>query len=594
MKLKKIMLGIAASVATLAQAYEYDVCEPQIMPQCKGATQGAWTLDWEAALAKAKSEGKCTLVLFTGSWWCPYCHTIEDLVLTSKKWQDYVAEKGFYLAELDYSYRYAVPEGQEWKSYYPDATEGWGFKCWYMNPEFLAANNITTNEGLQLIEKEYKYQGEMALPGAAQFTMKTWDGSDQFTYGRIAYACIVVIGPDGAELGRVDFPWHSKASVTASEAQEFEIQSIEKILNGECTLCGDVVTGVPDVSKAQKYLGWLVDAEGGTVGKAEFKTGRANAKGLSKVSGKVVVNGRSVTFKSVDVASFDEPVAFERSGVKAEVRFGANGIEGFASGEFGSCEIAGGRDVFSAKDADAVAKAKRCPSGTWSLVVKTADASVSPFSAGYGALSLRIGSRGSTTVKGYLGDGTKVSVSTKAIVGEDGISCVPVRADLYGKKGGLGFVAWFKDGRLFSVENVSQWVADGRNGKFAAEVGVLSTTSSGYGSVEPELDFTLSGIGEGDEINGRPVVVDPTYDFVEVKGLKWRGTEATMFSARCYDKSGLLDGSMVFYTGSAKKPRKVKGSFKGIVMGGAGYGTVVVGGVGSWAVKITACGSCSD
>ena len=109
--MKKLAVGLMLAAGLAAHAYEYDVSEPKIKPQCTGAAPGVWTLDKDAAFDAAKAEGKYTLVLFTGSWWCPYCHTIEDLVLTSKKWKDYVKEKGFYLVEQDYSYRYAVPAG---------------------------------------------------------------------------------------------------------------------------------------------------------------------------------------------------------------------------------------------------------------------------------------------------------------------------------------------------------------------------------------------------------------------------------------------------------------------------------------------------
>jgi len=594
--MKKLVACLALAAGFSACAYEYDVREPSIKPQYKGARQGVWTLDWEAALAKAKAEGKCTLVLFTGSWWCPYCHTIEDTVLTGDKWRAYVAEKGFYLAELDYSYRYAVPEGQEWKSYYPDATEGWGFKCWYMNPDFLSENGIAVEQGLQLIQKEYLYQGEMALPGAAQFTMKTWDGSGEITYGRIAYAAIVVIGPDGVELGRVDFPWYNTKNVTPSEAQEFEIQSIEKILNGECTLCGDTITGTPDVSAAQVYTGWLVDADGGTVGMAEFRTSRRNSKGIVRVSGNVSVNGARKSFKTVAVQadSFKEPVEFANSDVTASVQFGQNGMKGTVEGDFGKLALSGGRDVFKARDPESSASAAKCPSGVWNLVVKSSDASASPFAGGYGTLSAQIKAKGAVSIKGTLGDGTKFSAKSKAIIGEKGISCVPVRADLYGKKGGLGFVVWFKEGRLFSAEDISKWVAAGKNGSFETAVGILSTTSPGAGSVDGEVDFVMSGFDDSTLIKGRPVVVDPTSDIVEVKKLGWKGTEQTRFAARCSAKTGELSGSMVFYTGTDRALSKEKATFSGIVMGGTGYGSVLVKGVGSWAAKLTACGSCSD
>ena len=54
-------------VASASWGYEYDVHQPAIKPQFKGAEQGVWTLDKDAAFEAAKAEGKCTLLLFTGS-----------------------------------------------------------------------------------------------------------------------------------------------------------------------------------------------------------------------------------------------------------------------------------------------------------------------------------------------------------------------------------------------------------------------------------------------------------------------------------------------------------------------------------------------
>ena len=588
--MRKLVVGLMLMVGLAAHAYEYDVSEPKIRPQCKGAEPGVWTLDKDAALAAAKAEDKYTLLLFTGSWWCPYCHTIEDLVLTSKKWKDYVREKGFYLAEQDYSYRYAVPEGQEWKSYYPDATEGWGFKCWYMNPEFLSDNGLTTEDGLKAIQDAYVYQGQMALPDATLYTMKTWDGASEITYGRIAYACIVVIGPDGEELGRVDFPWYSKASVTASEAQEFEIQSIERILNGTCALCSAPTSGTPDVSSAQIYRGWITDAAGGVAGTAEFKTKKVRRNGTTRVSGSMTVNGRKTRFGTVVVDSFDKTIEFRKGGTSAAVHFGRDGFVGTATGDFGTCAISGGRDVFKAKDAASVARRTARPVGYWNVVLKSADPEVSPFAGGYGTLSVGFGANGRATVKGALGDGTKVNVKSQVIIGEDGMSCVPVRADLYGKKGGIGFVLWFKDGKLFSVTDEAKWVAAGRNGSFETAVGVSFTTSPGPGKTDSELDFMLDGFDEDVKIKGMPVVVDPTLDVVEIAGDRWVGSTVTYFRATA--NAGVLKGSMKFQVVDGKRIRKVKGTFVGVVMGGSGYGTVYVKGVGSWAVKLVACGSC--
>ena len=593
MRMTLFFLLLIAGIA--AQAFEYDVRKPAIKPQFIGAESGIWTLDWETALTKAQSEGKYTLVLFTGSWWCPYCHMIEDLVLTSDAWRKYVQEKGFYLAELDYPYRYAVPEDQEWKSYYPAASEGWGFKCWLMNPNYLAENGITAKDGLQNIEKEYRYQGEMSLPGAEQYTMKTWDTAGEITYGRIAYACIVVIGPAGAELGRVDFPWNRKTQVTASEAQEFEIQSIEKILNGKCELCTVPANGVPDTTAASQYNGWIADESGGTVGTINFKIARQKAgNGKVRVSGSVIMGGHKTSFTSVAIDSFDAPVVFTHGGMTASIKFGKENLVGTITvDDSATYTISGGKNVFKSKDAGAKALAAKSPKGTWNLVLKSVDSTVSPFAGGYGTLGVTMKANGDVLVKGTLGDGTKVSTRAQVIAGENGLYCVPIRADMYKKCGGIGFVLWFKDGRLFSIADESEWVAASRNGSFSTAIKVMHTLSSGYGELPDEVDLILGGINGETTINGNKIIGDPTFDIVMISGTKWTGSEITHFTAKHSAKTGEMNGSLTFLTGDPNRPRKVRAQFYGTTMGGSGYGTLVIKNVGSWPVGLTPCGSCS-
>ncbi len=580
-------------MATFAACgFEYDVSEPLIEPRCKGAEPGEWTLDRETAFAKAKAEGKCTILMLTGSWWCPFCHTLEKTVLVGEKWQNYVKEQGFYLAEMDFPYRYDVPEGQEWKSWHTELGKGWGFKCWYMKPEYLAANGMTLEQGLDIIQNDYVVQGETATENAQSFTMKTWDGSTEFTYKRVAYAVLIVYDPDGNELGRVDFPWYSTSAVTPSEAQEFEIQSIEQILNGGCSICDDPADGEPDTSVANTYTGW-VSGDDGIAGEATFKLGRMNSKGVVKVSGSVKIGGRKTSFKSTPVTDLSKSVSLEKNGAVATVVFGSTGMGGTVVVDGATYTLTGGRDVFKAKDDASRARAQKCPSGTWNVVLKpTSDAS-SAFSRGYGTLNVKFGSKGKVKVSGTLGDGTKVGVSAHAIVNDAGVCCVPVRADLYSRAGGVGFVLWFKDGKFLSATDVAPWVSAGKN-EFEVGVDVVTTMSSGSGDVEEEMDLSLMNFDAEKDFPGTTVLVDPSTDVVEVDGRKWVGTEDTLFKATCNATTGVLKGTLTFFTGDASRPRKVRGKFTGIVMGGSGYGTVVVRNVGSWAVKLSACGSCSD
>lgn len=597
MSINKSILAAGVFVASAVWGFEYDVSMPAIKPQYKGAEQGVWTLDKDAAFEAAKAEGKCTLLLFTGSWWCPYCHTIEDMVLTSKKWKDYVKERGFYLVEQDYSYRYAVPEGQEWKSYYPDAPEGWGFKCWYMNPEFLAENGLSVEDGLKAIQEEYVYQGQMALPDATLYTMKTWDGASEITYGRIAYACIVVIGPDGKEIGRVDFPWYKTTAVTPSEAQEFEIQSIEQILSGTCTICDDPVAGEPPTNKPQGYNGWVVDGSGALAGLVQFNTSRQMSSGAVKVSGKVTIAGQTVALKPVVTFGLNEFVTLEGKGGSARVAFGELGLSGDVTVNGVNYVIGGGgRNVFKAKDSLAMGRRPTVPSGNWSVVLKPADAvAPDPYARGYGSLTVQLRNSGVGNVSGFLGDGTKVNVKVQAIAGNNGVSCLPIYANLYGKRGGFGFVLWFKNGRLLNVSAVSPWKAAGRYASFVANYTPSFTMSQGMGESLGEMDLIIEGFDETAPIRALPLAWSPAEDIVEVKGAKWKGTQQTYFSAKCTARTGQLKGTMQFSTVRPNgRIKKVKGAFTGVVMGGSGYGTVFVSGEGTWAVKIAVCGSCSD
>lgn len=597
----KLSLIAAAALFTFAAwGYEYSVRQPSdyLKPTWhdKDTAPGVWTLNVDSALARAKAAGKCTILMMTGSWWCPYCQTGEEMVFDSQVWKDYVAENGFYLAMLDYPYRNDVPADQEWKSWRPDLGKGWGFKCWLMNPSYLAEIGLTEEEGLDAIMDLYRRQGALAAETAQQITMKDWRQVEDFTYGKIGYLSLIVIGPDGKELGRLSFPWYKKESVTASEAREFVFQSIEQILAGKCEICEDQAAGVPPTDRAQQYNGWLADDSGAIAGLVEFKTSRRSASGRVKVSGSVTLAGKTVSLKQAFAHDLNNPVALSGKGVTVNVKFGELGLSGGVEASGVSYTIGGGgRDVFKAKDAAAVARRGAAPSGVWGVVLKPSDKEApSPFARGYGALSVQLKNNGSGSVTGVLGDGTKVNAKAQAIVGDDGVSCLPVYASLYGKKGGFGFVLWFKNGRLFTSSAVSPWTAAGLK-PFVANYTLGFTMSPGMGDPLDEMDLTVEDVDETTTIRGLPLAGSPSDDIVEIKGTKWTGTALSGFSAKCTARTGQLKGSLKFSTVRPNGAiRKVKGTFTGVVMGGSGYGTVVVTGEGSLAVKVAVCGSCSD
>lgn len=60
-----------------------------------------WMTDYDAALAKAKKEGKDLLVAFSGSDWCGWCMKLDKEVFSHQDFQT-VASKNFILVDLDF------------------------------------------------------------------------------------------------------------------------------------------------------------------------------------------------------------------------------------------------------------------------------------------------------------------------------------------------------------------------------------------------------------------------------------------------------------------------------------------------------------
>ncbi|MGI6496353.1 MAG: thioredoxin family protein [Kiritimatiellia bacterium] len=57
-----------------------------------GAEVGAWTQDYDAALALAAEKDLPILLNFTGSDWCPWCVLMEEKVFTTETWGAWAKE----------------------------------------------------------------------------------------------------------------------------------------------------------------------------------------------------------------------------------------------------------------------------------------------------------------------------------------------------------------------------------------------------------------------------------------------------------------------------------------------------------------------
>ena len=160
-----------------------------IVPEWSGATPGVWTMDYASALANAKADGKWTLMLYSGMWWCPHCQPLEEHVLTKPAFSNYVAECGYYTTVLDNIYR--------------DGYSNW---CWLYETNYVEnVAHLTMEEALQEIDRRYAVQESYALPGATEYNISNWNGTATITYHKVGYPTIIVIRPDGRPAGRFGF-----------------------------------------------------------------------------------------------------------------------------------------------------------------------------------------------------------------------------------------------------------------------------------------------------------------------------------------------------------------------------------------------------
>lgn len=178
--MKKVITSLSAIVALSAFAV---VEKPTIVPRWSGAAIAEWTMDYGAALKQAKAEGKWSLMLYTGSWWCPWCQPLEAKVFDTDAWKDYAAEKGYYEIEMDYPRR--------------NGTEYW---CWLWDEDYLAKNSLTAAKATAALKDRYAVQDKYALPDAQKQVCT--NGTTKVTYKRIGYPTILVLRPDGTVAGR--------------------------------------------------------------------------------------------------------------------------------------------------------------------------------------------------------------------------------------------------------------------------------------------------------------------------------------------------------------------------------------------------------
>ena len=562
----------------------YNFGPSALVPKWSEVKAGEWTFNYEGALAQAKAEGKYTLMLFSGMWWCPHCQALEANVLQKDAFKQYVAERGYYLTALDFPYR-----------------DGHTMWTWLWDPAYRAANGIGDWTPAQIADeyvKRFEFQELMHSEGSATTTnnnvlveisadgtttnLAVYAANPKTVYRRVGYPTIIVIDPEGNEAGRFSYSARSDQSVGLG----YVIDEIEALrTGGSSDLFTKPGVGGVEGAAAQTYDAVLTDANGVPVGVATFKTARKNMRtGAIKVTGRIQISGgRTTTLTGATDGTEGEKILLSKSGsqVAASVTVGTDGLIGSFNDGTATYTVQGARNPFTAKDAAAAARAATLQKNFWTFALANAGNSES----GYSAFSVATAAKGKVKVTGILGDGSKVMVSAQALFGENGKVLVPV----IGKNKAFSMLLEFDNWKLSAVKGISGWKTAKSAGTWSPDA--IFSANSGAGTVPDTMYLQIEGFNSAAGVGGKQVVVSPVDDAVLSNGRKWAGTKGISdLNVTFVQKDGTFKGSFNIYVTDGARPRKLRANVSGVVINGVPYGTAVIRNVATWALKLA--GSC--
>ena len=409
-------------------------------------------------------------------------------------------------------------------------------------------------------------------------------------YRRIGYPTIVVISPDGNEVGRFDY----NLATAPEDGLDYVIGNIETIIAaGRSTLFAKPGASGIEGSTAQVYDAVLMGSNGGPVGTMTFKTAKRNRlSGVIKVTGNVkMADGRKITLKGTAEGGDGEVIRLVKNGsaFSAKVLIGAEGVGGYCSDGETTYLVQGARNPFKGTDAAAKARAGTLKRGFWTFSLMNEGLGHTPLADGYSSFSVSTAStavNGKVKIVGFLGDGSRVSVSSQVLMGEGGKVLVPV----IGKKGAFSLMLEFDNWALSAIRGVSGWSSVKTSAKWLPFA--ILGAAPGAGTIPDTMYLRLSDFDSSAEIDGMAIAVSPVNDTVVSNGKKWTGTKGVSdFKVTYYPKDGTFKGSFNVYVKRGELVRKLKAKVSGVVVDGVPYGTAVVMNKISWPVQLAGlCG----
>ena len=368
-----------------------------------------------------------------------------------------------------------------------------------------------------------------------------------------------------------------------------------------------------DPSVKSSYAGLLYDGEGRFAGSFEATVNKASKTKDGAVTIKIVpVNGKKETIKGTVDANGNGV------GGAAGLTFGANGMTGTLAAvkNAATFSVDGATDATKAKNktplADFLNDLKNKAWGVVGMAYYT-DSVVSDFANGNAALSVLMQAKGKAKIAGVLPNGTKVSVTSKIVVGDDKCA-IPV---VFSKaKESFGLVFWVnKDGEAIGVDGDANGIV--WTGKDAARQPFSQTWNSfALGdALEPVVEPAVKIYGRSIPKALTGVLTDflPYYEPFTVAGPKWTFAKATkvkytkgVFDQAAFDKDvaagktnasgmkltvgkkdGLFKGTCTIYSIDDKgKLKKNKVTINGVMLDGAGLGSGLIKKVGAMPVEI--------